>query len=132
MAPPAVPVARPAFSWKSALLVLVAGAVALVVLLGARRHQNLLREQAPVRTLAVLPLTNVSGDASQEYFADGMTQELTTELAQVGDVRVIRWLDNAYQGRSECMILLKADPRLDAVRSDPRYQTLLHRVGLGD
>lgn len=46
--------------------------------------------------------------------------------------RGFRWLDNAYEGRSECMILVKIDPRLDSVRSDPRYQTLLRRVGLGD
>jgi TolB-like protein/DNA-binding winged helix-turn-helix (wHTH) protein/Flp pilus assembly protein TadD len=43
-----------------------------------------------------------------------------------------RWLNNAYDGRSECMILLKVDPRLDSVRSDPRYQELLRRVGLSE
>jgi tetratricopeptide (TPR) repeat protein len=43
-----------------------------------------------------------------------------------------RWLKNAYDGRSECMILLKVDPRLDNVRANPRYQDLLRRVGLAD
>lgn len=43
-----------------------------------------------------------------------------------------RWMENAYDGRSECMIPLKVDPRLDSVRSDPRYQSLLRRVGLAD
>ncbi|MGC2197129.1 MAG: hypothetical protein WA628_20800 [Terriglobales bacterium] len=43
-----------------------------------------------------------------------------------------RWLNNAYDGRSECMILLKIDPRLDSVHADPRYQDLLRRVGLAD
>jgi TolB-like protein/DNA-binding winged helix-turn-helix (wHTH) protein/Flp pilus assembly protein TadD len=42
------------------------------------------------------------------------------------------WLKNAYDGRSNCMILLKVDPRLDAIRSDTRYQELLHRVGLAE
>ena len=32
-----------------------------------------------IRSLAVLPLTNLSGDPNQEYFADGMTEELTTD-----------------------------------------------------
>ena len=43
-----------------------------------------------------------------------------------------RWLNNAYNARSECMILLKIDPRLDRVRSDPRYEELVHRVGLAN
>jgi len=43
-----------------------------------------------------------------------------------------RWLNNAYDGHSECMILLKVDPRLDRVRTDPRYQRLLQRVGLAE
>jgi eukaryotic-like serine/threonine-protein kinase len=42
-----------------------------------------------IRSLAVLPLENVSGKAEQEYFADGMTEELITRLASLNDVRVI-------------------------------------------
>jgi TolB-like protein/Tfp pilus assembly protein PilF len=44
---------------------------------------------AKINSLAVLPLENLSGDPKQEYFADGMTEALTTELAQIGSVRVI-------------------------------------------
>ena len=42
-----------------------------------------------IRSLAVLPLENVSGNPEQEYFADGMTDELITQLAGLNDVRVI-------------------------------------------
>jgi TolB-like protein/DNA-binding winged helix-turn-helix (wHTH) protein/Tfp pilus assembly protein PilF len=42
-----------------------------------------------VRSIAVLPLQNLSGDASQDYFADGMTDELITQLAQISELRVI-------------------------------------------
>src|SRR5229473_5726679 len=42
-----------------------------------------------IHSLAVLPLENLSGDPAQEYFADGVTEELTTELAQVPALRVI-------------------------------------------
>src|SRR5262245_27545552 len=42
-----------------------------------------------IRSLAVLPLQNLTGDPAQEYFADGMTDALITQLAQVGEVRVI-------------------------------------------
>jgi TolB-like protein/Flp pilus assembly protein TadD len=44
---------------------------------------------APVKSLAVLPLENLSGEASQEYFADGMTDALITSLAQISALRVI-------------------------------------------
>jgi TolB-like protein/DNA-binding winged helix-turn-helix (wHTH) protein/Flp pilus assembly protein TadD len=42
-----------------------------------------------VHSLAVLPLENLSSDASQDYFADGMTDELTTHLGQISAIRVI-------------------------------------------
>jgi TolB-like protein/Flp pilus assembly protein TadD len=41
-----------------------------------------------IESLAVLPLANLSGDPQQEYFADGMTEELITTLAQIGALRV--------------------------------------------
>ncbi|HEX7294688.1 MAG TPA: protein kinase, partial [Pyrinomonadaceae bacterium] len=41
------------------------------------------------KSLAVLPLDNLSGDASQEYFADGMTDALITDFAKIGALRVI-------------------------------------------
>ena len=41
------------------------------------------RLAAPIRSLAVLPLQNLSGDKDQEYFADGMTDELITDLGQM-------------------------------------------------
>lgn len=43
---------------------------------------------APIRSIAVLPLDNLSGDPSQDYFADAMTDELITDLAKVGALRV--------------------------------------------
>lgn len=43
----------------------------------------------PIRSLAVLPLENLSGDTSQEYFADGMTDELIATLGQISALRVI-------------------------------------------
>ena len=43
----------------------------------------------PIRSIAVLPLDNFTGDPNQEYFADGMTDELTTDLATISALRVI-------------------------------------------
>jgi TolB-like protein/DNA-binding winged helix-turn-helix (wHTH) protein/Flp pilus assembly protein TadD len=48
------------------------------------------RNSAPtIRSLAVLPLKNLSGDVSQDYFTDGMTEELITQLGQISSLRVI-------------------------------------------
>lgn len=42
-----------------------------------------------IRSIAVLPLDNYSGDPNQDYFSDGLTDELTTDLASVSALRVI-------------------------------------------
>ena len=45
--------------------------------------------RSAIGSLAVLPLQNLSGDPGQEYFADGMTDELITELARIPHLRVV-------------------------------------------
>lgn len=47
------------------------------------------RHATQLQSLAVLPLENLSGDPSQQYFADGMTDELITDLAQISGLSVI-------------------------------------------
>ena len=42
-----------------------------------------------IRSIAVLPLDNYSGDSNQDYFAEGMTDELTADLATISQLRVI-------------------------------------------
>jgi TolB-like protein/Tfp pilus assembly protein PilF len=44
---------------------------------------------APIRSIAVLPFRNLSGESSEEYFSDGVTEELITNLARIGSLRVI-------------------------------------------
>ena len=73
----------------------VAGLLALVVLVlglnvGGWHDRLMLHPRSPqIRSLAVLPLENRSHDPEQEYFADGMTDELITELARVSALKVI-------------------------------------------
>ncbi len=50
---------------------------------------NSLTTPGAIRSLAVLPLDNYSGDPNQDYFAEGMTDELTAELATISQLRVI-------------------------------------------
>lgn len=68
---------------------IVVAAVLLVTVGIWRQRAASVRAAEGIHTLAVLPLANLSGDASQEYFADGMTDELITEVAKLGDLQVI-------------------------------------------
>ena len=75
------------------VLGLVAAAL-LLVLLGFlsdrfRRTRSSTSAAPQIRSLAVLPLQNLSADPAQEYFSDGMTDALITELAQIGSLKVI-------------------------------------------
>ena len=60
-------------------------AVTSVMLRGHTGHTS----QTKIRSLAVLPLSNLSGDPTQEYLADEMTEELCGRLARIHDLRVI-------------------------------------------
>lgn len=71
----------------------VIGVVALALILtlnvgGLRERLGIGLGHQRIGSLAVLPLANLTGDAGQDYFVDGMTDELTTELAQIGALRV--------------------------------------------
>ena len=69
------------------LAALLLATVSLGFNLGGWRDK-LLPGRSQARSLAVLPLANLTGDSGQEYFVDGMTDELTTNLAQIGSLRV--------------------------------------------
>jgi eukaryotic-like serine/threonine-protein kinase len=56
---------------------------------GLRRRVFGPKSSGPIQSLAVLPLENLSHDATREYFADGMTDALITDLAKTGNFRVI-------------------------------------------
>jgi TolB-like protein/DNA-binding winged helix-turn-helix (wHTH) protein/Flp pilus assembly protein TadD len=69
-----------------------------------------------IRSLAVLPLENLSGDASQEYFSDGMTDELITELGQIRELRVIsRSSVMTYKGAHKPLPQIARELNVDAV-----------------
>jgi TolB-like protein/DNA-binding winged helix-turn-helix (wHTH) protein/Tfp pilus assembly protein PilF len=72
-------------AWKISAFVLLL----LVVSLAAWKLHSGNRPSLVIRSLAVLPLESLSSDTSQDYFADGMTDELITDLAQISALRVI-------------------------------------------
>src|SRR5580698_673807 len=93
--------------------------VALFVVLGAGAAWILRPASHPpqvIRSLAVLPLENLSGDASQDYFSDGVTDELITELGQIGELRVIsRTSVMTYKGANKSLPQIARDLNVDAV-----------------
>ena len=69
-----------------------------------------------IRSLAVLPLENLSGDKEQEYFAAGMTDALTTDLAQIGALRVISETSaRQFKGSRESLPQIGRYLKVDAV-----------------
>ena len=87
---------RRALVLASALLLVLASALLVVIALVAVLSLSSVRERlfgrpSPprIQSLAVLPLVNLSGDPNQDYFADGMTEALTTELGTISALRVI-------------------------------------------
>jgi serine/threonine-protein kinase len=83
--------------WRARRKVLWGAAAVLIAVLGVALGPHLkglwdrlsTRGPAPIESIAVLPLQNLSGDPEQEYFADGMTEALITNLAKVSGLKVI-------------------------------------------
>jgi TolB-like protein/DNA-binding winged helix-turn-helix (wHTH) protein len=70
----------------------------------------------PIRSIAVLPMENLSRDPEQEYFADGMTDELITSLAQISALRVIsRASVLGYKSKHVPIMLIARELNVDAV-----------------
>jgi TolB-like protein/DNA-binding winged helix-turn-helix (wHTH) protein len=106
---------RPALLAGSGLLGVAVVLVGLNV--GGWRERLLLRPaNAHVQSIAVLPLENLSGDPSQEYFADGMTEELTTDLGKIGALRVIsRTSTMRYKGNKKPLPEIARELNVDAI-----------------
>ena len=89
-----------------------------------------------IRSLAVLPLANLSGDPEQEYFADGMTEELITELSRIGSLKVIsRTSVTQYKGeKKKSLPQIGRELNVDAVmegsvlRSGNRVRIVAHMI----
>jgi TolB-like protein/DNA-binding winged helix-turn-helix (wHTH) protein/Flp pilus assembly protein TadD len=102
--------------WVLALGVTAVIAVALALNIASIRRWRLPRGVPPIRSIAVLPLENLSGDAGQEYFADGMTDALITDLAQISSLRVIsRTSAMHYKGSRQPLPEIARELNVDAV-----------------
>src|SRR5262249_52704084 len=120
----AIPVPPPPFSkmWPwvvvpATILILTVAIVVVALNAGGLRDRLLGGAGAPkIESLAVLPLENLAGDPSQDYFADGMTEALITNLAQINALRVIsRTSMMTYKGVKKPLPQIAHELRVDAV-----------------
>ena len=96
---------RPFFRWRAPLAILAGVLIVAAALISYRpfaflgtiaespqaavAERAISAPQASAISIVVLPFTNLSGDASQEFFSDGMTEEITAALAKVPNLRVV-------------------------------------------
>jgi TolB-like protein/DNA-binding winged helix-turn-helix (wHTH) protein/Tfp pilus assembly protein PilF len=94
--------------------VLALAATVGVLIVGAKLY--FARPAKRIGSIAVLPLENLSRNPDQEYFADGMTEELTTDLAKIGGLRVIsRTSSMQYKGTKKSLPEIGRELNVDAV-----------------
>ena len=118
-----VPETSPAWRARRRVLWTAAGLVA--AFLAFAFGPNLIRlservlpsaTRPPIESIAVLPLHNLSGDPEQDYFADGLTEALITDLAKIGALKVIsRTSAMRYKGTDKPLSEIAQELNVDAV-----------------
>jgi TolB-like protein/DNA-binding winged helix-turn-helix (wHTH) protein/Tfp pilus assembly protein PilF len=111
-------VARP--KHRVALLTVTAAAAVIALAVASviiyRRAVAPAASTTPIRSIAVLPLENLSGDPAQEYFADGMTEAFISNLAQIRALKVIsRTSVMRYKGVRRPLTEVARELNVDAV-----------------
>ncbi|MGC1968759.1 MAG: tetratricopeptide repeat protein, partial [Candidatus Acidiferrales bacterium] len=121
--------------WVALGLLVVLGIAAVLLALNVQGGRGRLPERAKpnIQALAVLPFANLSGDPEQDYFADGMTEELITELGKITTPRVIsRQSVMQYKGSTKSLQEIARELNVDAVlegsveRSGDRVRVIVH------
>jgi TolB-like protein/DNA-binding winged helix-turn-helix (wHTH) protein/Flp pilus assembly protein TadD len=110
--------AQPRITRSHALLLTTAlSLLAISIAVWFARTSSAPTSAAPrLDSIAVLPLANLSGDPSEEFFADGMTDQLITDLAQVGSLRVIsRTSVLQYKGTKKALPEIAQELHVDAI-----------------
>jgi TolB-like protein/DNA-binding winged helix-turn-helix (wHTH) protein len=114
-APEVRPVMSKALRRRIVLGIAVVMALALLAW-GIGRRVRAVDSLSPIHSIAILPLQNLSNDPQQEYFVDGMTDELITDLAKIGQLRVIsRTSVMSYKGTHKSLGTIANELNVDAV-----------------
>jgi len=106
-------------SWKVIGALGLAGIAAVLLGLNAGKLRTRIFARSPsveIHAIAVLPLENLSKDPEQEYFVDGMTDQLITELARAGELRVISHTSvTPYKGARKPLGVIAKELNVDAI-----------------
>ncbi len=101
---------------RGRLWLALAGAVGVLAAIGAWNWMRLPPPASEIRSIAVLPLVNLSADPAQDYFVDGMTEAITADLARIGSLRVIsRTSSMRYRGTDKSIPEIAKELNVDAV-----------------
>ena len=115
--PAAAHSSAPVASWRTAALVMMVALLTFFVWGSWQVHRRRSMASLPrISSIAVLPLENLSGDSTQDYFSDGMTDELITDLAKLPSVRVIsRTSTTQYKGTRKTVPQIARELNVDAL-----------------
>ena len=109
-------VTRVGWGRRLAVLVPVLALTIALILWQVQTVSQRASADAPLRSIAVLPLADLSGDASEEYFAEGMTDQLITDLAKIGSLRVVsRTSVMRYKGTKRGLPEIARELNVDAI-----------------
>ena len=138
----ATSVSNELLGWKGYRKSGAIGALAVIALVGMLSVTAFLKRagaDAQIHSIAVLPFENLSGDPGQDYFAEGLTDAVTTDLAQIGAVKVIsRSSANHYKKDYKPLVKIGQELGVDAVvegtvaRSGERVRVNARLVSTGD
>jgi len=105
--------------------ILYAGTAGLIIIMAVIALSLFTGRAEAIDSIAVLPLENLTGDPEQEYFVDGVTDELIGQLAQIGALRVIsRRSVMQYKGADKPLAEIARELNVDAV-----VEGTVHQVG---
>ena len=112
---PAVPRTR-RYGWQAGLLALAVLAIGLVAVNAFGLRDRFVGPAPASLALAVLPLKNLSGDASQDYYADGISEALITELGKIGRLQVLSFQSvSRYRQTQKPLPEIARELRVDAL-----------------
>ena len=111
---PQAPKERPRFRGRT-LLILAAAAVLAFIYIGYSLLPHFFGHSG-IQSIVILPLENISGEAAQDYYADGLTEEMINDLGQFSSLRVISLTSSmSFKGTHKKLPEIAKELSVDAV-----------------